>query len=219
MIGPDFLLAGQAIFTVQNPRGEHFTFKIEKSDPTPQFPTAKYFAYVLAGPDNTSDYRYLGMIKEPKNARTVYHLHATQATRKAGYSEASPVFKVCDWAIKVIVHGGYSLEVKDGAVVAVKPGVPDGYMIAHAGRCGKCGRLLTNPESLVRGIGPECAGNLRVSAPARPPKDKGVVIRSTTPTTTTESAPTAIPMLPLAGVTVPAPVPAPTPRRDSQGWK
>jgi len=25
-------------------------------------------------------------------------------------------------------------------------------------RCSKCGRPLTNPESIVRGMGPECAG-------------------------------------------------------------
>lgn len=27
----------------------------------------------------------------------------------------------------------------------------------HAGRCGKCGRTLTDPVSIDRGIGPECA--------------------------------------------------------------
>lgn len=27
----------------------------------------------------------------------------------------------------------------------------------HSGRCGVCGRLLSNPESVERGIGPDCA--------------------------------------------------------------
>ena len=27
----------------------------------------------------------------------------------------------------------------------------------HEGRCGKCGRVLTVPESLILGLGPECA--------------------------------------------------------------
>lgn len=27
----------------------------------------------------------------------------------------------------------------------------------HEGRCGRCGRALTTPESVDRGIGPECA--------------------------------------------------------------
>lgn len=25
-------------------------------------------------------------------------------------------------------------------------------------RCSKCGRVLTNPDSIARGMGPECAG-------------------------------------------------------------
>ena len=29
----------------------------------------------------------------------------------------------------------------------------------HIGRCGKCGRQLTDPESIKRGIGPECYRN------------------------------------------------------------
>ena len=28
----------------------------------------------------------------------------------------------------------------------------------HAGTCGKCGRELTNPESIATGLGPVCAG-------------------------------------------------------------
>jgi hypothetical protein len=35
--------------------------------------------------------------------------------------------------------------------------LPGGYKIHHEGRCGKCGRLLTVPESVETGIGPECA--------------------------------------------------------------
>ena len=27
----------------------------------------------------------------------------------------------------------------------------------HSGRCGRCGRLLTTPESIKRGLGPVCA--------------------------------------------------------------
>lgn len=27
----------------------------------------------------------------------------------------------------------------------------------HEGKCGRCGRALTDPESIERGIGPECA--------------------------------------------------------------
>jgi hypothetical protein len=30
--------------------------------------------------------------------------------------------------------------------------------VYHAGKCGRCGRLLTTPESIKTGLGPVCAG-------------------------------------------------------------
>ena len=30
----------------------------------------------------------------------------------------------------------------------------------HEGRCGRCGRTLTVPESIASGVGPECQGRL-----------------------------------------------------------
>lgn len=35
-------------------------------------------------------------------------------------------------------------------------------------RCAKCGRVLTSPASIARGIGPECAGLSGGKGPARP---------------------------------------------------
>lgn len=32
-----------------------------------------------------------------------------------------------------------------------------GFTLGHAGRCGACGRELTDPESIARGLGPTCA--------------------------------------------------------------
>lgn len=34
----------------------------------------------------------------------------------------------------------------------------------HAGRCGRCGRLLTTPESVEKGIGPECQDKMAFEA-------------------------------------------------------
>jgi hypothetical protein len=33
--------------------------------------------------------------------------------------------------------------------------------VMHVGKCCKCRRLLTTPESIQRGIGPECSGEKR----------------------------------------------------------
>lgn len=42
--------------------------------------------------------------------------------------------------------------------------LPRGVEVAHEGRCGMCGRKLTDPHSLKMGIGPECA-KLRLRHP------------------------------------------------------
>lgn len=34
----------------------------------------------------------------------------------------------------------------------------DQVELMHAGRCGRCGRELTHPESILTGLGPICAG-------------------------------------------------------------
>jgi hypothetical protein len=40
------------------------------------------------------------------------------------------------------------------------------YTLAHHGRCIRCGRLLTNPVSVDRSIGPECRTKHGINAAA-----------------------------------------------------
>ena len=124
---PNFFEGGKAIFTVHNNKGKHYTYKIQKK---PKWP---FCVYVLTGEDNTSNYTYLGTYN-PRNFK-VY------LTGKSKYKEDSMIVKVVRWAITRVSSG--------------KP-VPEGYGIRHDGRCCRCGRLLTTPESIEAGIGPEC---------------------------------------------------------------
>jgi len=51
----------------------------------------------------------------------------------------------------------------DAQVKAVQAGEPNKALQAtlmHHGKCGKCGRPLSNPESIRRGIGPICMARL-----------------------------------------------------------
>jgi hypothetical protein len=123
----DFFEAGKAIFTVSNPIGDHYTYKITKKEKGP------FFVALLTGPDNTSDYTYLGIYHPGKRSITL--------TAKSKFTETSTPVRVIRWAIIMI---------KDGK------GLPRGYTIRHEGRCCRCGRMLTTPESIERGIGPEC---------------------------------------------------------------
>ena len=61
-----FALAGNATFTVTSKRtGTRFTFKIRQPKPT-----TPHFVKVLTGPNNESDYRFIGTIFDGTNYRT-----------------------------------------------------------------------------------------------------------------------------------------------------
>lgn len=127
----DFALAGRAIFTVVSKKtGSRFTYKIRKSDDG-----KLHFVAVLTGPENTSDYTYLGTIFGERDYR-----HG----RKSRIGFDAPSAKAFEWFWNQ----------------AVRFGKLDQVEIYHEGRCCRCGRALTVPESVAAGIGPECAGKL-----------------------------------------------------------
>lgn len=158
-ITADFILAGLAIFTVANPTGERYTYKITKKDPDPgsRYQQPTYFVAVLTGSDNESDYTYLGLVSMA--ARTVI---TTKASR---YAADSKIVRVAQWAVALLLQG--------------KP-VPAGYGIHHEGKCGRCGRTLTVPSSILSGIGPDCAQKMGLAPAAAPKADTLWPVDSTT---------------------------------------
>lgn len=128
MISKDFALAGRAVFTIVNASGDRYTFRIGKKRGGDV-----YFGSLLNGPNNETDYLYVGKV----NVETM----RLTATAK-GLAPTSVAFRTLDWLLMVI-NG--------------KRELPAGYKLHHAGKCGRCGRTLTVPESIESGIGPECA--------------------------------------------------------------
>lgn len=127
-----YLLAGRAVFTVRNTTtGNRFTFKVTLAEKRQESDPPTWFVAVLSGPDNTTSYRYLGLIRDgayrPNFAKTA----ADAPSQKAAY-----------WLMSRVLTG---------------IDLPTGVEMRHSGRCGRCGRLLTDPESITRGLGPECA--------------------------------------------------------------
>lgn len=144
-IGADFILGGKAIFTVANPTGEHYTFKVNRKDPDPKsdYPDSGvvFFVSLLTGPDNGSDYTYMGMVNPDRSNLWV------RLTRASRYTADSKPVRVINWALGLLSKG---------------QDLPAGYTIHHEGRCGRCGRRLTVPESVESGFGPECGGRLNL---------------------------------------------------------
>lgn len=125
---PKFFTAGRAVFTVANPKGEHYTFRIGHSKPEQPL-----FVGLLTGPNNEADYTYMGIYNPEVNQ--------VRLTAKSRYNEETTPVKVVRWALKQVVEG--------------KP-LPAGYSIQHEGKCCRCGRALTDPVSIEMGIGPVC---------------------------------------------------------------
>ena len=128
-----FMLAGKAIFTLRSAKtGTRYTYKVSKPKPKEGYENSNvFFVSYLTGTDNNSDYTYLGMIGKEGGFRL------TKASRLP--ATAGPVV-----AFQYVFN---SLTARGEA-----PGVE----IYHEGRCGRCGRRLTVPESVTSGYGPEC---------------------------------------------------------------
>lgn len=132
----EYLLSGDATATfVSRSTGVRFTFRVRQSTP-PKFELGcegpqPHFVSVLDGPENTSDYSYLGTIFD---GRTFRHGARSYIAPNAPSAKA---FAWC-WAH---LDDDKSLE----------------FAVYHLGHCGRCGRPLTTPESIERGLGPVCA--------------------------------------------------------------
>lgn len=130
-----FLFAGKACFTLKSRKtGTHFTYKVShKKDGDVSFVS------LLTGPNNTEDYRYLGLL--PDNDAT--RLRGVGRGKSCAGPEA-PSARAFQFLLDSIWRGQ----------------IPEALEIWHEGRCGRCGRVLTVPESIERGIGPECASKM-----------------------------------------------------------
>lgn len=146
----DFFFGGKAIFTVKNNlTGEHRTYQIKITKPNEKFPRPTTLFMQMTGTDNTKHYSYVGkIIRRDVTAaesfdRKEHKAGTVEVTNGSKFTENSQQVKAARWIMARIWHG---------------TDWPDHFEVKHAGRCGRCGRLLTNPESIERGIGPECWG-------------------------------------------------------------
>jgi hypothetical protein len=125
-----FMLAGNATFTLENEEtGNRVTYKVVACKGKDNL----HFVKVLTGPDNTNDYTYLGCVFERNNFRR---------TAKSSIGPDAMSHKVFAWLMTVLNKG---------------KALPETVKFYHAGKCCKCGRKLSTPESVTLGIGPECA--------------------------------------------------------------
>lgn len=124
-----FALAGNAYMTLRSAKtGSRYTYRIAKADDDD-----RWFVSTLAGPNNEADYVYIGMIGDDRRFRR------TKASKMG--DDALPVSAFRFFCEQTIASGR----------------MPQSLEVYHEGRCGRCARKLTVPESIESGFGPECA--------------------------------------------------------------
>ena len=134
-----FLFAGNARFTLRSLKtGMRYTYRINVNKKDLKDPAKKsdpaYFVSLLRGADNERDYKYIGC------------MHGTRffITTASRLPRTSPSVVMLVKFLDVMEH-------KLDGVLGTR------LEFWHDGRCARCGRVLTVPESVASGWGPECA--------------------------------------------------------------
>jgi hypothetical protein len=140
----EFFTGGRAIFTVEVPESfakmtgcrPHYTYRIHlkknKKDDSEVF-----FVSLKSGPEDRS-WAYLGIFNNE--------------TGQIALTKKSIGTDDC-WSVRFFrrIMANIFCEEPDNITEA-------GFDVHHEGKCGKCGRPLTVPESVKTGLGPICSG-------------------------------------------------------------
>lgn len=97
----------------------------------------RWFLSLLTGSDNDADYSYIGLVERDDTGRL-----SVRTTRR-GRPESCPSVRGARYVLRDLPH-------------ALRPGIE----VWHEGRCMRCGRALTVPESIAVGLGPVCEGRI-----------------------------------------------------------
>ena len=132
-----FIEAGNATCTIRSKNtGKRITFNFAR--PKPQDGRARpIFVNVLTGSDNNSDYTFAGTMWINPTGYTF------NLSRKATITMTAPSMLALTWLIRALNSGTDAKMLRQAE-------------FWHEGRCGRCNRKLTVPESIESGFGPEC---------------------------------------------------------------
>lgn len=125
-----YCMSGNAIVTLTSPTGVHYTYYIRApwQEDKDDFTSDVRFVYVLG---TEGRWKYVGGLY---GDGTYF-----RSTQNSSISSRSPVFRGVIYLVKMM-----NIEFETPMIVQ------------HEGVCGRCGRRLTDPISIERGIGPKC---------------------------------------------------------------
>jgi len=127
-----YFFAGKSIFTLSV--GEkRYSYRIRVKSHKIEARRAMHFVDLLTGPDNDEHWKFFSFFT---------------ATRSYGHSRKSKIGKDAP---------GPALFRRVAEALIARTDLPDDIVLHKALNCARCGRLLTDPESIERGYGPHCA--------------------------------------------------------------
>lgn len=128
----EFALAGNATMTLLSGNtNRYYTYRIQRHKEKEHIYFVKYLG--KSNNDDLGSYFYAGVYYSDTG-----YFHAANDWNKRPADSWPPVMRAIKYFFKVIDN------------------IPDKLHVYHEGRCGRCGRKLTTPESIERGLGPEC---------------------------------------------------------------
>lgn len=119
--------------TISNSEGTHRTFQIRLQAKDAKFAPGASFVSLLTGPDNTSDYTGFAFVSQGR-------VNVWRSKRKPEflyYAKMVEEFLGCPHDERLILGERE-------------------YWVSIEKLCAICGRTLTTPESIERGVGPVC---------------------------------------------------------------
>jgi len=131
-----FITSGHAIFTLKSPTGNRFTYRADCPQGEKQEEAKTLFLKLLTGSNNETDYQYFGFLR--KDDHGFWSFVHGKKSRISAEALGVVAFSFC---FENVFKSGQER--------------PD-LEFWHEGCCCRCGRLLTDPESVSTGIGPEC---------------------------------------------------------------
>ena len=135
-----YIEGGNATLTIQSKASQdRFTFRFRQPknerDPAHHKPI---WVSVLTGSDNESSYTFIGSIFPDRSTTEI------RPSARSKVALDAPSAQAVQWLLRQAYLGS-----NDEALFGRAT-------IWHEGRCGRCGRKLTVPESVSSGFGPEC---------------------------------------------------------------
>ena len=139
------------LYTISSPKGGHRTFRVAQGSGKLE---DKRILSLLVGSDNSSDYEGFAFLKD--DGVSVWSRFVKgQGTYRTRFSVR--VWNAAWTAHQKMAHMLWNLVSSTGDAQQY---LDMGYTVSESRECFRCGRTLTTPESIEKGIGPVCEAKL-----------------------------------------------------------